>query len=155
MAEQFDVQAALRAAMQTEKDAMDFYRYGAEKMAEEAPRRTFAILAKDELQHARSFYDADRGDILPPFADFIAAPPNTESSWWQALQRMMLTNFNERRALELAIDQEEALEQELRAVAAQIPDPEVRRVYEANAHSTHNHALLIAEELKALYGQSR
>lgn len=155
MAKQFDVQAALRAAMQTEKDAMDFYRYGAEKMAEEAPRRTFEILAKDELHHARMFYDADCGDVLPPFDDFIAGPPNTASSWWQALQGMMLANFNERRALELAIDQEEALERELRAVAVQIPDAEVRKVYEANANSTRNHALLIGEELKALYGQSR
>lgn len=153
MAEIFNVQAALKEAIQTEKDAMDFYKYGAEKMPDDQARRSFEILARDEMQHARMFYDVYQGGDLPPFDVYIAGAPNTESPWWKALQRMLLGNFDERQALELAIEQEELLEKELRATAAKISDPKVREIYEANAASTHGHALVVGEDLKALFGQ--
>jgi len=155
MTERFDVQQALKTAIQTEKDAMDFYKYGAEKMPDDQARKTFEILARDEMQHARMFYDAYQGKDLPSFDALIQAPPNTESSWWQSLQRMLLGNFDEQRALELAIEQEEILEAELRRIAARIEEPAIRAIYEANANSTHGHALLVTEDYKALFGQSR
>ena len=34
----FDLQKALKDSIQTEKDAMDFYKFGAEKMADEKAR---------------------------------------------------------------------------------------------------------------------
>ncbi|AMV73666.1 ferritin family protein [Desulfuromonas carbonis] len=150
----FDLQKALKDSIQTEKDAMDFYRYGAEKMAEDKARQTFELLAREELQHAKMFYKVYKGGDLPPFDDFIKLPPDTESSWWKALQQAMLADFDERKALELAIEQEDALEQELRATAAKIEDPEVKAIYLANASSTHHHFELIEEEYKAMLGMA-
>jgi hypothetical protein len=107
------------------------------------------------MQHARMFYDVYSGSDLPPFDEMMAAAPDTESSWWKALQKIILGNFDEERALELAIDQEDALEKSLRETAAQISDPKIRDIYLANAASTHGHAMLVNEDLKALFGQSR
>jgi len=150
----FDLQKALKDSIQTEKDAMDFYRYGAEKMAEEKARQTFELLAREELQHAKMFYKVYKGGDLPPFEDYIKLPPDTESSWWKALQQAMLADFDERKALELAIEQEDALEKELRATAAKIDDPEVKSIYLANASSTHHHFELIEEEYRAMLGMA-
>ena len=147
-----DIQKALKDSAQTEKDAMDFYKYGAEKMQDEKAKAMFEMLAKEEMEHARSFYDACMGDGLPPFEEFINTPPDTESSWWIALKSAMLGEFDERKAMELAIEQEEALEKELIAMAEQIDDPAVKEIYLANAKSTHRHEEMIEEDYRAIYG---
>lgn len=147
-----DTQKALLDAAQTEKDAMDFYKFGAEKMPDDKARATFEMLAREELEHARSFYDCINSAEVKPFDTFIAGPPDTESSWWKALQQAMLGEFDERKALELAMDQEEALEKELLAIAETMTDPDVKAVYLANARSTHRHEELIEEDYKAIYG---
>ena len=155
MSEQFDVQQALKSAIQTEKDAMDFYKFGAQQMPDDKARQTFEMLARDEMQHARMFYNAYKGTDIPSFEAYINSPPDTESSWWKGLQQLMLGDFDERKALELAIEQEEVLEKELRATARKIADPEIRAIYEANASSTHGHAVLVTEDYKAMFGMGR
>lgn len=147
-----DVQKAIKDSIQTEKDAMDYYKYGAEKMAEEKARKTFELLAREEYQHAESFYRIYSGDDIPSFEEFMNAPPNTDSDWWKGLQSLLVSDFDERKALELAIEQEEELEKSLREMAEQIDDPEIARVYLANASSTHNHLELVEEDYKAMYG---
>jgi len=153
--ENIDLQKAIRDSIQTEKDAMDYYKYGAERMAEDKARQTFELLAREEYQHAESFYRIYPGDDIPSFLDFMDMPPNTESSWWKNLQSLMVQDFDERKALELAIEQEEALEKSLREMAANIDDPDVARVFLANASSTHNHLELVEEDYKAMFGMSR
>jgi len=147
-----DVKKAIRESIQTEKDAMDFYKYGAERMAEDKARQTFEILAREEYQHAESFYRIYPGDDIPSFQEFMNAPPNTASDWWQNLQKLLMQDFDERKALELAIEQEAALEKSLRDMAAQINDPEIAKVYLANATSTHNHLELVEDDYKAMFG---
>ena len=121
-------------------------------MADEKACATFELLAREEYQHADSFYRIYTGQDIPSFEAFMKAPPNTGSSWWKTLQQFMGQDFDERKALELAIEQEEALEKELRAMAARISDPEVARVYLANASSTHHHLEVIEEEYRAMFG---
>ena len=150
--EKSELQQAIKASMQTEKDAMDYYRYSAERMPEEKARATFELLAREEHQHAESFYRIYPGNDIPSFDAFMNTPPDTSSAWWQTLQKLLVQDFDERKALELAIEQEDALEQELRVMAARIGDPEVARVYLANASSTHHHLEVIEEEYRAMFG---
>jgi len=150
-----DVQRAIKDSIQTEKDAMDYYKYGAERMAEDKARQTFEILAREEYQHAESFYRIYPGEDIPSFHEFMNAPPNTNSTWWKNLQGLLVQDFDERKALELAIEQEEALEKSLRDMAARIEDPDIARVYLANATSTHNHLELVEEDYRAMFGMSR
>jgi len=121
-------------------------------MMEDKAQRTFEILAREEYQHAESFYRIYPGDDIPPFQELMNAPPNTASDWWQGLQKLLMQDFDERKALELAIEQEDALEKELREMAARIDDPEIAKVYLANASSTHNHLELVEEDYKAMFG---
>lgn len=150
--DQKELQQAIKAAIQTEKDAMDYYKYGAERMADDKARATFELLAREEYQHAESFFRIYPGSDIPSFETFMAAPPDTSSSWWKLLQGLMGQDFDERKALEQAIEQEDALEKELREMAARISDPEVARVYLANASSTHHHLEVIEEEYRAMFG---
>ena len=152
MADPFDLQGAIRQAIQTEKDAMDFYALAAKQLQDDKAREVFEILAREERQHAFSFFTIYRGKEIPSFEAFIEGPPNTESSWFRGLQQMMLGDFDERKALELALEQEESLEQILRDMAAKIDDPQVSAIYLANATSTHNHAELIEEQYRAMMG---
>ncbi len=148
------LQKTIREAIQTEKDAMDFYKYGALKMSEQRPREVFELLAREERQHAKMFFQVYRGGDIPSFDEFIESPPSTESRWFKALQQAMLSDFDERKALELAIEQEEDLEKNLRAAAEQVTDPELKAIYVANANSTHHHAKLIEDEYRAMLGMS-
>lgn len=150
--ETIDVQQAIKESIQTEKDAMDYYKYAAERMAEDKARETFELLAREEYQHAESFYKIYQGSDIPSFQEFMNAPPNTSSDWWQALQGLLVQDFDERKALELAIEQEDALEKELRAMAGKMEDPEIARVYLANASSTHHHLEVIEDDYKAMFG---
>jgi rubrerythrin len=150
--ETVDVQKAIKDSIQTEKDAMDFYKYGAERMAEEKARKTFELLAREEYQHAESFYKIYQGDDIPSFQEFMNAAPNTDSDWWKSLQSLLVQDFDERKALELAIEQEDLLEKELRDMAAKMTDPEIQRVYLANASSTHHHLELVEEDYKGMFG---
>lgn len=149
-----ELREALRSAIQTEKDAMDYYRHAAEQMHNEKARLTFKVLAGEEREHARAFYEAYVWSDLEPFETLIDAPPNTDSEWWQALQQAMLGGFDERLALALAIEQERALEDRLRTLAERVGNPKVRAVYLANANMTHRHLEVIRDDfdtLRSLY----
>lgn len=145
-----ELKTALRAAIQTEKDAMDFYHLAGERMVDEKARMTFRVLAGEEREHARAFYQAYTWDDLGSFEDLIQAPPNPDSEWWHALEQAMLGGFDERLALALAIEQERNLEDRLRTLAEKIGDPQVRAVYLANANMTHGHLDVLKEDFELL-----
>ena len=137
---------AIKDSIQTEKDAMDFYRLAGEKMYNERPRLTFKLLAHEEREHARSFYEAYSRDGLPPFDILMAAPPDADSIWLKELKEAMLGDFDEKQALALAMQLEQALEEELRAIAERFEDVAVREVYLSNARMTHGHLEMLTED---------
>ncbi len=148
-----ELQQAIRQAMQTEKDAMDFYRLAAKKIVDPAAKATFAMLAREERQHAYSFYNLYRGDDIDSFEEFIAEPLNISSNWCEALQQLENDGGTGRTAFRLAIELERALEISLRKTAAEIEQPEVRAIYLANAASTHGHCQSIEQECLERYGE--
>lgn len=147
---QAELQIAMRRAIKTEKDAMDYYHFAGEKMFNERARLTFHLLAKEEREHARSFYEAYRWDDLVPFDELMAAPPDTGSEWWQALQQAMLGDFDEPLALALAIEREAELEKSLLLIAERVSDPAVREVFLLNARLTHHHRNMVEQDYQAL-----
>lgn len=145
-----ELKDAVRQAIMTEKEAMDFYRYASERVYDPQARLTFRLLSREEYQHARTFYEAYPGNDLPPFDTLMDGPPNIESPWWQALEQARLADFNEQKALALAIEQEEQLEQSLLKIAERIEDTKIRQVYLANAEMTHRHLEAVSEDLDAI-----
>ncbi len=141
-----DVQKAIRKAIQTEKNAMNFYELGARLMKDPDARRVFELLASEERVHASHFFKSYDGSDIASFDDFMAAPPEHESEWLTAMSRTIHEGFNEQKAMELALEREEKLEKTLRATAARIDNADVRAVFELNARETHNHYEMIESE---------
>jgi len=152
MFDNVDVQEAVRRSIQTEKNARDFYLLGARHMRSERARKGFEVLAREEEEHARMFYDIYPGDDLPPFEEMMAEAPDRESDWLTALEKELMGELNERRAMELAMEKEEKLAEALRELAAKIADPKVREVFLQNADSTNQHYELIESEFAHLMG---
>ncbi|PLX84449.1 MAG: ferritin [Desulfuromonas sp.] len=147
-----EVQDALKRSVQTEKNAMNFYQIAASHMTDEAAIKTFELLAREEREHAKHFFDNYAGDDMPSFEDFIDAPPENESEWLSDLDKALLADFSERKAMELAMEKEKNLEKSLREMAAKIEDADVQAIFEENAKSTHNHYVLIESEYARIMG---
>ena len=152
MFDELTVQDAIKNAIQTEKNAMNFYELGARQMRDPEAVRFFNQLAKEERTHAEHFYSIYQGSELPSFNEFIDAEPDHESSWMAALSKTITTEFNEQKAMELAMEKERNLEQALRETAAKIANPEVKGIFEMNAKETHNHYLQIEAEYARIMG---
>ncbi|MDA8430990.1 MAG: ferritin family protein [Geobacteraceae bacterium] len=147
-----DVQEAIKRSMQTEKNAMNFYQLGSQRMKDPDARRIFETLAREEREHAGHFYRVYRGTDIPSLEGFLDIPADNESSWISSLSKIIAADFSEQKALELAMEKEQNLEIALRESAAKVADEDVRTVYEWNAHETHNHYLLIAAEYSRIMG---
>lgn len=147
-----DVQKAVRQSIQTEKNAMDFYRLGAGMMDNKDAKRVFEVLAGEEKVHAGHFFKVYQGDDIPDFEAFMALPVDNEASWMVALHKVIDNDFTEKKALELAMEKELGLEKALLESAARIADAEVREVFELNARETRNHYVMIESEYARLMG---
>ncbi|MBP1729262.1 MAG: ferritin [Deltaproteobacteria bacterium] len=141
-----DVQEAIKRSLQTEKNAMLFYQYGAQQFKDAAARRTFELLSGEEREHAGHFYRIYKGKDIPSLEAFLASPPDNETSWLAAAKKSCGADLTEQKAMEIALEKEKNLEEALRDMAAKMNDPEVRAVYELNVRETHNHYLLIEAE---------
>lgn len=147
-----DVQEAIKRSIQTEKNAMHYYQYASQRMKDSAARRTFELLAGEEREHAGHFYRIYRGSDIPSLDAFLDTPLESETGWLAAITRDVSEDFNEQRALEVAMEKEQHLEEALRDTAERMSDPEVRAVYELNMRETHNHYLMIESEYARLMG---
>ena len=147
-----DVQEAIKRSLQTEKNAMLFYQYGAQQFKDAAARRTFELLSGEEREHAGHFYRIYKGNDIPSLEAFLESPPDNETSWIDSADRSCGADFNEQKAMEIALEKEKNLEEALRDMAGKITDPEVRAVYELNVRETHNHYLLIESEYARIMG---
>ena len=152
MFEKVDVQEAIKRSIQVEKNARDFYRLGAAHMKDAQARKTFELLAREETEHAKWFYEIYEGSDIPDFDAFMAVDPDTDSDWLSDLEKHLMEELKVRRAMELAMEKELNLEKSLRQLADKIADQKVRDVFLLNAKSTHQHYELIESEYAHLMG---
>jgi len=141
---------AIKRSILTEKSAMDFYTSCATHMKNEQARKTFELLAREEREHAESFFKIYDGDDIGTFDDFMKL--ETDSDWLSDLEKAALPNMDERKAMEFAMEKEQQLEKHLRTMAEKVENQEIKAVYEANAQSTHNHYVLIESEYARMMG---
>lgn len=147
-----DVQEAVKRSIQTEKNAMNFYQLGAQKMKDPAARRVFDLLAKEEREHAGHFYKIYTGTDIPSLEAFLNLPPDNESSWVSTISRLISEDFNEQKAMEAALEREKNLEKSLLEMAAVVQDAPIKAVYELNAKETRHHYEMIESEYARLMG---
>lgn len=152
MFEHIDVQDAIKRSIQTEKKAMLFYRMAARHMQNSEARTLFENLADEEREHAQQFYRLYRRDDLPDFDTFMDSASESEKDWLSSREKILLSDLGVRKAMELAMHKELKLEKQLKEIAANIKNPEVRAVFEENAKSTNHHYQLIESEYAHLMG---
>ncbi len=152
MFDNIDVQGAVKRALQTEKNAMNFYELGAQRMTNPDAKRVFELLAGEERGHAGQFFEIYQGEDIPSFDLFMGSPADYESSWVTALTKAIDSEFNEKKALELAMEKELGLEKTLRETAEKITAPDIKAVFDLNARETRNHYELIESEYARVMG---
>ncbi len=152
MFEHIDVQDAIKRAIQTEKKAMIFYRMATRHMKNDDARRLFELLANEELVHAEQFYRLYRRQDIHDFDAFMNSTSEAEKDWLSSREKTLLSDLGVRKAMELAMHKELKLEKQLREIAVNIKNPEVRKVFEENAKSTNHHYQLIESEYAHLMG---
>lgn len=150
MPQEFNLQEALKLAIQTEKNVHDFYRRAAEVTRDPQGKKVFELLAREEQEHAGHFFPLYRGEDLGTFEEFMARPPKTDTAMLKALEKALDENVRERKAMEIALREEEDLEKSLTMTASRILDPAVRAVFEKMAIETRNHYALIESEYARL-----
>ena len=152
MLENIDLKDAVRRAMQTEKNAMDFYKRGAELMQNTEAKKVFELMAREESEHAEWFYNVYPGDDIADLEAFLSEGAEQDSEWMTELNQVKAGDFTERKAMEMAMAKEKALAEHLRALAEKIDNPEIRKVFEQNATSTDHHYQIIESEYARLMG---
>ena len=152
MPQEFNMQEAIRLAIQTEKDVMDFYNKAASLTQNERGRKVFEQLAKEEHEHASHFFQIYPGKDLGTFEEFMAKPARLEHVMLRQLEKALDDKVHERKAMELALKEEEDLAKHLHITASKIVDPGVRGIFERMAKETENHYAIIESEYAHMMG---
>jgi rubrerythrin len=146
MPQEFNMQEALKLAIQTEKNVMDFYKRASEISKNPKTKKVFETLSGEEREHAGHFFHLYQGGDLGTFDEFMATPPHPDSAMLQELEKALDEDIHERKAMEIALREEEDLEKNLRLTASHIVDPGVRAVFERMAKETRDHYEIIESE---------
>ncbi len=152
MAGEFNLQQALKIAIQTEKDAMDFYLRAAEITKDPRGKKVFETLAKEEREHAGHFFNLYKGGDIGTFDEFMSQPPTVATAMHQELEKAITEEVHERKAMEIALREEETLEKNLLLTSKQVKDPDVKAVFERMAKETHHHYEIIESEYAHMMG---
>ncbi len=145
-----ELNTAIRKMIQVELDAMHYYLKATELMQDEGAIFHFTLLAEEEQEHARSFYEIYPGDDLPPF-EKILSESTANAPIIKSLDIGLIARLDERQALQLAMKLEKELEGNLRKISLELKCDEARAVIERNAESTLNHYEMIASDYARLY----
>lgn len=152
MPQEFNMQEAIKLAIKTEKNVMDFYRRAAAVTQNPRGKKVFEQLSNEEREHCSHFFHLYKGADLGPFEKYIATPPQNDSAMIRELEKSIDASTHERKAMEIALKEEEDLAKSLEMTASRIIDPAVRSVFDQMAKETRNHFALIESEYAHLMG---
>ena len=146
MGKEYNIQEALKMAIQAEKDSMDFYRRAGSVTKNERAKKVFDLLANEEVGHLKSFFEHYRGGEFGDLKTFMESPPNKKNATYQALEKAINEEVHEQAALEIALKEEKACIEQYTLIARDIIDPLVRGVFQKVVKETENHYALIEDE---------
>ena len=146
MGKEYTVQEALKLAIQTEKDSMDFYRRAASVTKNERAKKVFELLANEEVGHLKSFFDHYKGGDFGDLKTYMESPPNKKNATYQALEKAIDEETHEQKALEISLKEEKACIDQYTVLVKDIIDPLVRTVFERVVKETQGHYDMIEDE---------
>ena len=146
MGKEYTLQEALKLAIKTEKESMDFYRKAGSVTADQRSKQVFGLLANEEIGHLKAFFDHYRGGDLGDLASFMDSPPDKLSATHLALEQALAADVQEQKALEIALQEEKSCIELYTVLVKDIVDPLVRRVFETVIRETQGHYDMIEDE---------
>ena len=152
MPQEFSMQQALKLAIETEKAVMYFYEQAALSSKDERASKVFKTLAEEEREHAGHFFKLYSGDDLGSFDEYMSTKPDFESAMLHNLKKELSADLTERKAMEIALKEEEDLARNLAMTAEHIVDPMVRSVFDRMVKETEHHYAVIESEYAHLMG---
>ena len=152
MPQEFSMQEALKLAIETEKAIMYFYEQAALVSTNERASKVFMTLADEEREHAGHFFKLYSGEDLGNFDEYMLKKPEFESAMLHNLKKEISSDLTERKAMEIALKEEEDLARNLAMTAGRIVDPMVRAVFDRMVKETENHYAVIESEYAHMMG---
>jgi rubrerythrin len=148
MGKEYTLQEALKLAIKTEKESLDFYRKAGAITKDERSKKVFGLLANEEIGHLKAFFDHYRGGDLGDIASYLDSPPDKSSATHIALEKALADDVHEQKALEIALAEEKATIELYTVLGRDIVDPLVKRVFETVVRETQGHHDMIEEEYR-------
>jgi len=146
MGREYTVQEALRLAIGTEKDSLEFYRKARAATDDERSKRIFDLLASEEMEHMQAFLSQYQGGDAQDLANFLKVPTPRRSPTHRVLQKAFCPDLGEQKALEVAMEKEKACVTLYSMMVKDIIDPLVRRIFEAVIRDSQGHYDVIEDE---------
>ena len=152
MPQELKVQEALKQAIHSKKNLMDFYLKAAEVNKNPDGKKVLERLASEVRENLARFFDYYKGSDLGAFDVFINGPPHPDSAMLVSLQKTLSDNMSECKVRELAMKEEEDMEKTFTMLAQKVIDPMARAVLEQVAKETRNHYAIIESEYARTMG---
>ncbi len=146
MPQEMKIQEAIRLILKTKKNLYDFYLQAAEQVSNPLGRRVFERLAGEARNNLGRFFHLYNGHDLGDFEQFMATPPHPDSALLNDLVAQLTPDIHERRAREMALQEEEDIHRMLTMTAARVIDPVARQILQRAARETREHCALIESE---------
>lgn len=146
MGKQYTVQEALKLAINSEKDSMDFYRKAGSMTTDARSKQVFELLANEEMGHLAAFFDHYKGGDLGDLESFKARPADKLSATHVALEQALASDVHEQKALEIALQEEKSCIELYTVMSKEMTDPQVRKIFETVIKETQKHYDLIEDE---------
>ncbi len=152
MGKEYTVQEALKMAILSEKDSMDFYKKAASVTRNTRAKKVFRLLADEETEHLKSFFEHYSGDDFGDLDSFLQSPPDKNAPMYGALKKAIDKETHEQKALEIALQEEKSCINRYTQFARDIVDPLVRGIFERVVKETQKHYELIESEYAHVMG---
>lgn len=152
MGKEYTLQEAISLAIKAEKDSMDFYRRAASVARNERAKKVLDLLANEEVGHLKAFFDHYKGSEFGDLTSYINSPADTKNPAYMKLEKAIIEDMAEQRALELALVEEMDCIGQYTQLAQGVVDPAVRSVFERVVKETQGHYALIESEYAHIMG---
>lgn len=146
MGKEYTLQEALKLAIRSEKDSMDFYRKASSLAKNARAKKVLDLLANEEVGHLKAFFDHYKGAEFGDLKAYIDAPADEKNPTYVKLMKAIDEDIIEQKALELALIEEKNCISQYTQLAQGVVDPAVRTVFERVIKETQGHYDMIESE---------
>ena len=146
---------AVRVAIVTEKNSLDFYRSTAAKVHDGSVRRLFERLADEEARHLELLLGHYSGSDFGNLQSLLAHPAHLTSPLHKSLLVDMAGITDEIEALELALQEKDLCFELYSVLEATIREPAIHAVFRLAMDETLRHTQILKEKYLHINGNGR